>query len=212
VVITPELIEQITRRVLDGLPGGEAPAASRALFLGNAKAAQPLAQCCDLTSEADYAAAPEIERYAFVVVGSLTNAQLADIATGRDDCPFTHAVISALLAGKPVYLLPEAPAYRRCGQSSPALIELLDGYVRQLERFGVQRKQLCEIGAQPQPEQPTTQQAALRPGLLTAAKATELAKHCDCELRLAPGTIITPLARDVFVQRKVRIIYSNGNK
>lgn len=209
--ITPELIEQIARQVIQGMntevAGESLP---QALFLGDIKAAGELVRQYRLDSEAEYAACPDIVPYQLVIIGELTNAQLADIATGRDNAPFTHAVVSALLAGKPVYLLPGALRFRACKQTAPpAFYKLLERYVRRLEEFGVQIKPVCQIAGAAQPPQKSAEADAekvQKPGVLTAAKAAELLKSGSGELYLAQGTVITPLARDVLRGRKIRMV------
>lgn len=199
--ITPELVEQITRQVMQQMGGGAAK--PRALFFGEPDRAGRLAEQYRLDfagqgSDADLAPCE------LVIVGQLTTGQLADIAAGRDDTPLSCAVTTSLLTGRPVYLLPEALPHRRHqATANAALYRVLEGYVAQLEDFGVRLCAPCRE-AEPQQEQAGSGWD-FGPGLLTAEQAKQLAGQAAGTLRFARGTIITPLARDVLRAKRMQI-------
>lgn len=64
--------------------------------------------------------------------------------------------------------------------------------------------------ASPEPSEPVAKCAGeAEPfcGVLTAEEARRLAKTCGGTLRLGPGAILTPLARDVLREKRVALVY-----
>lgn len=57
---------------------------------------------------------------------------------------------------------------------------------------------------------PAQAQCVADPGLLSAEDARRLAKRCGGVLQLAPKTILTPLARDVLREQKIRLLDAEG--
>lgn len=163
----------------------------------------------------------------FDVGGGTTNiavfrgGQLCDMALGRDTTPAACAVSRALLAGKPVYLAAEGLPHRASrAAANPRYYAMLEDYVTRLTQFGVQvapraelERLLCgQSGKVPGvPEIPAAapKRAAGETeafcGVLTAEEARRLAKVCGGTLRLGPGAILTPLARDVLREKGVAL-------
>ena len=138
-----QLIELITREVLKtlGCPEDDGPAD---------RAGLPLALCIGpadqlprgvrsqyrLASMDDYQG--DIQPFEKVFITAITQTQLADIALGRDSQPVTCALSNALLYGKEIFLYDSALAHRKlAGRGSRGFYQLLEGYVRTLQSFGV---------------------------------------------------------------------------
>lgn len=207
---SPQLVAEITRRVLETLNGTVPPAEGpRALLLGEGDWSA-LGRRYTLEGADAYCQSGSLAGYDFVLLSLVPPVLLADLALGRGNCPAARAVSAALLAGIPVYLAVEGLSHRACQSSAnPRYYALLEGYVAQLSSFGVVVNTAagitaCLTTAETRGTSPAT---AGDPsgGLLTAERARKLCRDCGGTLRLAPGTVITPLARDVLREKQVRL-------
>lgn len=148
----------------------------------------------------------DIEPFEKVFITALTRTQLADIALGRDSQPVTCAVSNALLLGKEIYLYDIALTHRKlAGRGSRAFYQLLEGYVRTLQSFGVKLVQGTTVidkyvkQAAPGSELPG--------GVITESTATDLLTKNQGDILLRKGAILTPSARDVFLHANRNITY-----
>lgn len=148
----------------------------------------------------------DIEPFEKVFITALTQTQLVDIALGRDSQPVTCAISNALLLGKEVYLYDIALAHRKLvGRGSRGFYQLLEGYVRTLQSFGVKLVQGTTIidkyvkQAAPGSELPG--------GVITEAAATALLEKNQGDILLRKGAILTPSARDVFLHANRNVTY-----
>lgn len=221
--LTAELMEQVIREVLRRMdtastPACPAPQRPRALVLGDLPGAgAALFSRYTLESAEHYEG--DICPYAWVLVTRLTGGGLADLALGRDDSPSLRAVADALLTGKPVWVLPDALCHRAHSKTaSSAYYQMLEGYVRRLETFGVRVGPLSELEQSLQepaaaarqtacPRQEASPAAPVGKKLITARDAQELVKGGGGSVCLAKGTLITPSARDVFSSARVQITF-----
>ncbi len=196
-----QLIQLITAEVLR-LTGADAEAAPadtsgcpKALVVGPAENLPPsLGKGYQLLDLEDYKSCGDIEPYEKVFITRLSLAELADIALGRDSRPAQCAVVNALLYGKEVVLLECALPHRRlAGRGSRAFYQMLEGYLRTLQSFGITLIQGQNPLAKYDPA------ATLPGGVVTEAAAQALLKKEGDTVLLRKGTVVTPSAKDVFL-------------
>ena len=220
--ITPQLIEQITQEVLKVLGQADGGCtdcnAPKLLVVGPA---DPLPASLKgkyrLCGVSDYAKDGDIAPYDAVVITALTNAQLCDIALGRDSQPAACAVIKALLQEKKVYRLPHILPSREVAptKGNSELYQTLEGYRTKLKAYGVRtrspeqleealtQKSSCAAPKAPQ-ELPT---ASGKRSLISAREAQDLVQGAkDGTVTLPKGSLVTPLARDVFRSAKETVL------
>lgn len=221
--VTPELLEEITRQVVAALTAGEPAGGPGGLLVGEG-AWTPSIPGYRWAEETEYRG--DMDPYTVVVCRQVSCAQLCDMALGRDTTPAACAVSKALLAGKPVYLAEEGLPHRASqATANPRYYAMLEDYVTRLTQFGVRvapqaelerllsgqtPAKACAAPASPEPLEPVTGfagEAESFCGVLTAEEARRLAKTCGGTLRLGPGAILTPLARDVLREKRVELVY-----
>lgn len=218
--VTPEFLEEITRQVVAALAAGAPAAGPRGLLVGES-AWTPSVPGCLWAEESEYQG--DISPFTMVVCRHISCAQLCDMALGRDASPAACAVSKALLAGKSVYLAEEGLPHRASQASAnPRYYAMLEDYVTRLTQFGVRvapqaelERLLCGQSAPakpasvPEPSAPEKCAGGAEPfrGLLSAEEARRLAKDCGGTVRLGRGAILTPLARDVFREKRVTLVY-----
>lgn len=206
-----QLIELITGEVLKTLGGAEPDepsdktGLSRTLVIGPEDRLPKSVQTrYDLRPIEEYQG--DIGPFEKVFITALTQTQLADAALGRDSQPVTCAISNALLCGKEIYLYDIALAHRKlAGQGSRAFYQLLEGYVRTLQSFGVKLVQGTTVIDKYQKF--SAPGADLPSGVITEAIALELCRKGDGEILLRRGTVLTPSAKDVFLHADRRITY-----
>ena len=119
-----------------------------------------------------------------------------------------QAVLCALLDGKAVTLYDAALGHRKHGpKASRALVQLLEGYVRTLQSFGVEVVQGTTTADRYQ--KTAAPGADLPGGVITEALAKSMVERTQEEVILVrAGTVLTPSAKDVFLhaRRQVRPI------
>ena len=208
-----ELIESVTQRVLSELMDREntqnSCGSTRALVIGPVAAVPEfLAKDTQLCSLEDRSCSPET--CSKVVITSLTITQLADIAAGRASSPEACAVCRALLNGVEVYMLDSAPEHRKyAGKCSEGFYRMLEGYVDALKSFGVKMTSgtMCH-GDEPKQSgccRAAEESEKLCSKLITEKDALRLASGKKT-LKAAPGVIITPSAKDVFLHAGVTVL------
>lgn len=165
----------------------------------------------------DYRTHKEITRYKRVVVTKLHIAQLADIALGRPTDEVSCAVTYALLSGVEVIMLEDALTFRRFkDKGSNALYNTLEKYARTLSVYGVKtyrpKSNIVVPGAQLArfaQQTPAVPRGSAMPNvgkLVTETDARLLIMAQGNPVRIPVGSIITPLARDVFAHAGVEVI------
>lgn len=210
---TEELVQVLTREVMQRLAssGAKADPAQPVSGASNRKLVLVLGDPRgvvleggrDIETEECYAKHGSIDRYDAVRITTISNAQLCDIALGRDTTPFTCAVVNALLRGIPVTMLESAPAWRHLAATVPtALSKTLCGYEEKLAAYGVE----FLAGVKTSSSAGRTQTAGTKAGrrIITADVAKQLCNGVD-KVILSPSDIVTPLAKDVFTAAKTRI-------
>ncbi|MBQ9930255.1 MAG: hypothetical protein IJO72_05710 [Oscillospiraceae bacterium] len=165
----------------------------------------------------DYRTHKEITRYKRVVVTKLHIAQLADIALGLPTDEVSCAVTYALLSGVEVIMLEDALTFRRFkDKGSNALYNTLEKYARTLSVYGVKtyrpKSNIVVPGAQLArfaQQTPAVPRGSAMPNvgkLVTETDARLLIMAQGNPVRIPVGSIITPLARDVFAHAGVEVI------
>ena len=173
-----QLIELITREVLKTLGGGEPEEPAD-------KSGLPLALCIGpadqlprgVRSQYRFASIEEyqgdIAPYERVFITAITQTQLVDTALGRDSQPVTCALSNALLQGKEIFLYDSALGHRKlAGRGSRGFYQLLEGYVRTLQSYGVKLVQGTTVIDKYQ--KTAAPGADLPSGVITEAVALEL--------------------------------------
>lgn len=205
-----QLIEFITKEVMEMLGVDDAdPEVSLncpdALVIGDAgqlpKTVRSQYHMKDLS---DYHG--DIAPYDKIFITKLTKTELADIALGRDTEPAACAVIEGLLFGKEIYLYDIALTYRKhAGKGSRAFYQLLEGYVRTLQSFGVKLVQGTTVIDKY--EKHAAPGADLPSGVITEALAKSLTEKGEGDIHVRKGTVITPSAKDVFLHADRKIVF-----
>ncbi|MHB8916843.1 MAG: glycosyltransferase family protein [Desulfocucumaceae bacterium] len=153
-----------------------------------------------------------------VAVPALTRSTAAKVANAYFDGLGAQVILEALMAGLPVVAARDAadpanPGWRALGLGAPApgLARALNENLRRLETLGVVLVQAGEMGpalstliAGPEKSQPGGQQNHGRRRLISSREIVAAAG--SAVIRLEPGDIVTPLARDLAAQQKVRLM------
>lgn len=143
-----------------------------------------------------------------VIVPVLTQNTAAKLALTFSDTLATTLVLQALMLGKPVIAAANAAdpsdglrVKGNMGHASPGLLQALRGNLQKLASYGVQ---LVDVACLAEASKKITGRAAKAPetagqgkkNFLDAAAIKTAALGGARSLRVAPGTIVTPLARD----------------
>lgn len=223
-VYLQQLVEAVTKQVLTALQSeAQVTAANegkeKLLVIGDpSRLPEHLVKNAVVCPLEDYKKAKNILRYQRVIIETLTLSQLADIAMGRDADAGSCAVTQALLNGVDVWMLETALPHRKCaGKGSSSFYQMLEGYVRTLQVFGIKllgEDKLClpvERPAVPPkfqaPSAPVPKGTA-RPNegcLITEELATKMLDQVQDAILLPAGAILTPSARDVFTRARIEI-------
>jgi ethanolamine utilization protein len=212
-----ELIASVTQRVLSEIMSRESVdencQAQRTLVIGSAaQVPNGLAGTTELCTLDDGLCCPE--NCSKVVITSLTTTQLADIAAGRADSPQAGAVCTALLNGKPIYMLSDAPEHRRyASKCSPGFYKMLEGYVQTVKSFGIniwgETENSPDAGVKCHSKETVCPDKKLplnnENKLITEKDALAMVAGKKT-LTIPSGVIITPSAKDVFAHADVRVI------
>ena len=208
-----ELIQAVTAQVLAGLEqrGADGPRCQglkKVLVIGSGPLPAAMGQGAVALDISDYESHQNILRYDRLVITALTFPQLADIALGRGGDAASEAVLLALLSGIEVYMTEEALPFRAwAGKGSTPLYQLLEGYARTLQVFGVKSVERQYQPAPPPPAKPAKFQApsvcapqgTAKPNigrLITEQDALELVKQGDTVKR---GDVIGTAAEGLSV-------------
>ena len=206
-----QLVELITREVLKTLGGAEPeePADKSglpaALVIGDPdQLPRGVRGQYRLCAMEEYQG--DIEPFEKVFITAITQTQLADAALGRDSQPVTCALSKALLYGKEIYLYDAALAHRKlAGRGSRGFYQLLEGYVRTLQSYGVKLVQGTTVIDKYQ--KTAAPGADLPSGVVTEVLARSLVEKSDGDILLRRGTVLTPSAKDVFLHANRNVTY-----
>lgn len=206
------LVELITKEVLKVLSenkiasidsDGNVDKRPLALVIGDASSLPSFA--CDKYRFTDIDAYKgDISCFDCVFIASLSCAQLADCALGRDSCAVSCAVTKALLSGKKVYLLESALPHRAYKETADRkFYAMFEGYVNSLRSFGVEviREQWFGKNLNKDAIEDNSVDK-----VITEKLAVSLCEKCAGGIvRLKKGTVITPSAKDIFNHSEVKV-------
>ena len=217
-----KIISLVTQQVMAAMEKtgctGIAENSDMVLVVGDAdKVPKDLSRDKVLMDLEDYRTHKDIERYKRVVVTKLGITQLTDIALGRPADEVSCAVVYALLSGVEVIMLEDALSFRRFkDKGSNALYNTLEKYAKTLSVYGVKtyrpKSNIVVPGAQ---LAKFAQQNVAVPRGSAMPNVGKLVTETDAKLlimaqgnpvRIPVGTIITPLARDVFAHAGIEVI------
>ncbi|MBR0415182.1 MAG: hypothetical protein IJI67_08940 [Clostridia bacterium] len=149
--------------------------------------------------------AGDIAPFEAVFIASLSLAELADCALGRDALPLPCAVAKAILSGKEVYLMEAGLPYKAYKRTvtNRNFYNMLEGYVNTLRGFGVKivKEQWQGNNLERQAIEDNTADK-----VITERTARELCESCTTGVvHLRCGTVITPSAKDVFNHSEIKV-------
>lgn len=146
----------------------------------------------------------DISCYDCVFVASLSLAQLADCALGKDSCAVCCAVAKAFLNGKKVYILESALPHRPYKETADRkFYSMLEGYVNTLRSFGAELIREQWFGK-------NLNKDAIEDNSVDKVITEKLALSL-CEkastgvVHLRKGTVLTPSAKDIFNHSEVKV-------
>ncbi len=148
----------------------------------------------------------DISPYEKIFITGLTKTELADIALGRDVAGAACAVIEGLMHGTDIYLYDIALGFRKhAGQGSRAFYQLLEGYVRTLQSFGIKLVQGTTVIDKY--EKFAAPGADLPSGVITEVLARKLAEQGEGNITVRKGTVLTPSAKDIFLHANRTVVF-----
>lgn len=148
----------------------------------------------------------DIQPFQKVFITGITQTQLADIALGRDSQPVCCAVCQALLHGREIFLYDGALGHRKlAGKGSRGFYQLLEGYVRTLQSYGIKLVQGTTVIDKYQ--KTAAPGADLPSGVVTESLAVSLVEKSAGDILLRRGTVLTPSAKDVFLHANRNVTY-----
>lgn len=148
----------------------------------------------------------DISPYEKIFITGLTKTELADIALGRDVGGAACAVIEGLMHGTDIYLYEAALGYRKhAGQGSRAFYQLLEGYVRTLQSFGIKLVKGTTVAGKY--EKFAVPGADLPSGVITEVVARKMAEQGEGNIMVRKGTVLTPSAKDVFLHANRTVVF-----
>lgn len=219
--VTPELIEMITKQVMQALKSEHTDNTCRPklLILGEKKEALCLSGQFALESAAEAEGMLSAADYEGIVITQMDTALLSDIAQGLCRCSGARTVSEALFLGKAVYVAEEGVSFLKYKHTANArYYQMFVEYLKKLESFGVtvlSMEKICqafspkETGSREvsaKSEEKTQTKAA---GLFSADMARAFVRTGETTLRVAQGTLITPLAKDVLRDKKIKLVYES---
>lgn len=209
------LLDLITSEVMNYLETNHIYSSSckkSVLVLGDIKKISQLYddkyEYCDIES---YKCDGEIEKYHYIYINKITNSQLCDIVLGRDDTAYTCAIQQALLIGKKIYMSESALKFRNYKKTaSKELYNLLEQYIKKLVEFGIEVTNEINIEKDntnyyDDDNDDKKEQFDSLEKLITYSVAQDLCKTDKKQVTFPKGTIITPLAKDLFITTKKTI-------
>lgn len=159
-----------------------------------------------------------------VLVPVLTQNTAAKLARTFADTMASTLILQALMLGKPVIAACNAAdpqdewrLRNNMSQAVPAFREALQGNLKQLALYGIQLVPVDTLAAaaqttvyreEQQPPLPGPGQKTAKRQVLDAAMVRRAAQTGAKHIRVARGTVITPLARDVAGECGVELVYS----
>lgn len=221
--VTPELIETITKQVIKSLNAGKGSGADRPkiFVLGSKDTASCLSGQFLLETASEVDGMVSAADYEAFVITQTDTALLADMAQGLCRCAGARVISEALFLGKPVYLAEEGVSFLQFKHTANArYYQMFVEYLKKLESFGVavlSMEKICQAfsGKKTGKEEHVTcecvkkeeKKQTTESGLFSAEMARAFARTGETTLCVAQGTLITPLAKDVLREKKIKLVY-----
>ncbi|WP_094606876.1 Coenzyme A biosynthesis bifunctional protein CoaBC [Sporomusa silvacetica DSM 10669] len=157
-----------------------------------------------------------------VLVPVLTQNTAAKLAHTLADTMVCTLIMQALMLGKPVIAAANAAdpqdgwrLQKNMGQTPPALREALENNLKKIATYGIELTPVTNLAAAAQKvlikescvDLPSIPVKTAKKQVLTAAAVRYAAQSGNKAFRVAQGTIITPLARDVARECNVDIVW-----
>ena len=158
-----------------------------------------------------------------VLVPVLTQNTAAKLAWAFADTMVSTLILQALMLGKPVIAAANAAdpldgwrVKKNMDKAVPAFTEALQGNLKQLKIYGIQLVAVEALAAMAKKTVSREEASLPLPGpektakrqVLDAAMIRQAAQSGANNIKVPPGTIITPLARDVAGECGVELVYS----
>lgn len=209
--LVEHIAQEVIRRIVADTQESNITARGKILVLGDADKLNKRHICSKpLFMLDDYCKYNQIEQYDSIYILDLSRAQLCDLAAARDEGSgtYTGAVLGALLRKIPVFLAEEALTYRiYCDTAPPELIAQYEHYLKTLLSYGVTLFSNADTV-----KNKTETVFDITEKVITGSIAEKLLHSSERPLRFSPGTIVTPMAKDVFNKGKLnyKIMPSSG--
>ena len=145
----------------------------------------------------DFKAERNVLKYDQVIITKLSLDQLSDAANGRTGDPVANAIIYALLEGVDVLMTGCALCYRKfAGKGSSAFYNMYEQFAKKLQIKYPSKPAVAHMPVFP----------AQDSRLVTESDALKLAAGAKDQVTLPAGSILTPLAKDVFTRAKLKVV------
>lgn len=219
--LTPELVEMITKQVMQGLMAEQSEGGCRPklLVIGEKSDASCLSGQFALEAAAEVEGMLSAANYEAIVITQMETAFLTDIAQGLCRCAGARTVSEALFLGKPVYVAEEGISFLKFKHTANArYYQMFLEYLKKLESFGVKilpMEKICqdcspkETGCREESAKTEEKKQTKATVLFSADMAREFVRTGETTLRIAQGTLVTPLAKDVLREKKIELVYEN---
>lgn len=211
-----QLIREITAQVVrmlnkDGnFPGEQRTDMGKALVAGPVTLwAEKMCEHFSIYNACEFNPQDDINAYGKVIITRLSLTELSDITSLRETSGVSAAVLQSLLSGIPVIMSEDVlNQYKYKGTGNRRLYEEIGKRIQQLRDYGVcvmsfkesesdNLQSVCDMSSYSKRK------------LITEQEAKQIADELTGPLHLACGTIVTPLAQDLFRYRNVEIIFED---
>jgi len=162
------------------------------------------------------------EKMDLVLIPALSQNSVVKIALGLGDTLPTLLIKMALLLGKPILAAKNAAdsryfcQQRGLGNPSPALLEVMDGYLERLSSFGIRLVDVLALARtaeemvekKKEEEVVKSQPLNASPKRVITGEDVLAAVNKGEDLLYGPGYLLTPLARELASQHGVKLLQS----
>lgn len=211
-----QLIREITAQVVRMLnkngnfPGQQCTDMGKVLVAGPVTLwAEKMCENLRIYDACEFNPDDDIKAYEKVIITHLSLTDLSDITSLREASGVSAAVLQSLLSGIPVIMSEDVlDQYKYKGTGNRRLYEEIGKRMQQLQDYGV-----CVVSFKE--SRSVDFQLVSDTGfyskrkLITEQEAKQIADESTGPVHLACGTIVTPLARDLFRHRNIEIIFED---
>ena len=216
--VTPELIEMITKQVMGCLnaEGKGRDACAKLFVAGEKNTADCLMGQFVIETAKDRQGCVNAAEYEAFVITSMDTQLLADLALGTCRLEDSRILSDALLLGKNVYAAEEGITFMKYRHTANArYYQLFVEYLKKLESYGIavmpfeKISRSLSVKENDREESIKKQEPAEKKevSLFSADMARSFARKGETTLKVFKGTLITPLAKDILREKKIKIVY-----